>query len=74
MLTGSAALVYPILLPDRLELLVSTQSGIERVSVAVPGRRVKLIQTGTFDEGSRQFAGRKIIETEEVLDFGHRKK
>ncbi|HIF96787.1 MAG TPA: CHAT domain-containing protein, partial [Myxococcales bacterium] len=31
-----AAVVYPIALPDRLELLVSRQAGIERFSVPIP--------------------------------------
>lgn len=39
-LTPTAAVVYPILLPDRLELLVSTQAGMTRHTVPVSGRQV----------------------------------
>jgi CHAT domain-containing protein len=35
-----AAVIYPIVLPDRLELLVSLPSGIERYTVAVGAREV----------------------------------
>ncbi len=37
---ASAAVVYPIILPDRLELLLSLPSGIARQTVPVPGRQV----------------------------------
>ena len=33
--TAGVAIIYPILLPDRLELLVSTSSGVERFSAPV---------------------------------------
>ena len=39
-LAQSAAVVYPILLPDRLEILVTTETGIERHTVSVPGRQI----------------------------------
>jgi CHAT domain-containing protein len=37
---AGAAVVYPILLPDRLELLVSLPSGLERHTLPVPAERV----------------------------------
>jgi len=36
-----AAIVYPILLPDRTELLVSLPTGMKRVAVPVPGPQVE---------------------------------
>jgi CHAT domain-containing protein len=39
--SASAAIVYPILLPDRIELLLSTSQGMQRTSVPVPARRVQ---------------------------------
>ncbi len=38
--SASAAIVYPIVLPDRIELLLSTNRGIERVGVPAPAARV----------------------------------
>jgi filamentous hemagglutinin family protein len=38
--SGSAAVVYPILLPDRLELLVSLPRGLERYRVDAPAEAV----------------------------------
>jgi CHAT domain-containing protein len=38
--SASAAIVYPILLPDRIELLLSTVQGMQQVSVPVPAQRV----------------------------------
>ena len=49
----SAAVVYPILLPDRLELVVDSRSGFERFTVAVPGEEV--------DEAARTLR-RKLVE------------
>jgi len=40
--SASAAIVYPILLPDRIELLLSTSKGIERIGVPAPAARVSL--------------------------------
>jgi CHAT domain-containing protein len=39
-ISPTAAAVYPILLPDRMELLVSLPSGIERYAVAVTAQEV----------------------------------
>ena len=36
----SAAVIYPIVLPDRLELLVSVPSGLQRVPVTIPANQL----------------------------------
>jgi CHAT domain-containing protein len=38
--SASAAIVYPILLPDRIELLLSTSQGMQRISVPAPAEKV----------------------------------
>jgi CHAT domain-containing protein len=38
--SASAAIVYPILLPDRIELLLSTSKGMQRFSLPVPASQV----------------------------------
>lgn len=55
----SAAIVYPILLPDRLELLVSLSTGLTRVSVPVTAE--------TLTQEVRVF--RKKVEKRTTLEF-----
>jgi CHAT domain-containing protein len=39
--SADAAIVYPILLVDRIELLVHLPAGLQRMSVPIPGRQVE---------------------------------
>jgi CHAT domain-containing protein len=58
-LSKSAAVVYPILLPDRMELLVSLSSGLKRVSVPVTAE--------TLTQEVRVF--RKKVEKRTTLEY-----
>ncbi len=55
----SAAIVYPILLPDRMELLVSLSTGLKRVSVPVTAE--------TLTQEVRAF--RKKVEKRTTLEY-----
>jgi CHAT domain-containing protein len=41
--THTAIIIYPIILPDRLELLVSWPHGLKRYTVAVPSQRLERV-------------------------------
>jgi CHAT domain-containing protein len=41
--THTAIIIYPIILPDRLELLVSLPHGLRRYTVAVPSQRLERV-------------------------------
>jgi CHAT domain-containing protein len=69
-LPPGTAIYYPIILPDRLELLLETAQGIERRSVPVDGetlRRsvlelVSAMRSGTAFQGRAEAMYRRLIE------------
>ena len=59
---SGAAVVYPILLPDRIELLVSLPSGLERYTVPVEAAQVEAV-VQTFGRSAPQAGGPRVPRT-----------
>jgi len=57
--SGSTAIVYPIILPDRLELLLGFRDGFQQITVPVPGdmliREVRAFRKSLEDRGSATY-------------------